>query len=61
MSFSSPSKVETIGAFDNIPSQDLNSNELKTVGEGYIQDFISRIVYGKIPFPNGKYKRYGCF
>jgi len=32
---SSPSKVETIGAFDNIPSEDLNSNELKTSGEWY--------------------------
>ena len=32
---SSPTaKVETVGAFDNIPSANLNSDELKEVAEG---------------------------
>ena len=30
----STAKVETIGAFDNIPTQGITKNELNTVGEG---------------------------
>ncbi len=31
----STAKVETIGAFDNIPTEGLNSTELQTSGEGW--------------------------
>jgi len=31
----STAKVETIGAFDNIPTENLNTTELKVVGEGW--------------------------
>jgi hypothetical protein len=31
----STAKVETIGAFDNIPTQNLNTTELEVVGEGW--------------------------
>ena len=34
----STAKVETIGAFDNIPTQGLNSQELNVVGEGWQTD-----------------------
>ena len=36
----STAKVETIGAFDNIPTQGLNSTELNVVGEGWTQEWI---------------------
>jgi hypothetical protein len=43
-SSSSTSKVETIGAFDNIPSQDLNSHELNVVGEGWKSKLIIKVI-----------------
>jgi len=38
----STAKVETIGAFENIPSENLNSTELKEVGEWYIHISLLR-------------------
>jgi len=36
----STAKVETIGAFDNIPTQGLNSTELNVVGEGWKKEWL---------------------
>ena len=39
----STAKVETIGAFDNIPTQNLNSTELNVVGEGWKRDRLIQL------------------
>ena len=49
----STAKVETIGAFDNIPSNNLNSSELKTKGE--LWWFVGIAVAGVLSSPQTVY------
>jgi len=39
----STAKVETIGAFDNIPTQGLDTTELEVVGEGWKRDRLIQL------------------
>ena len=49
----STAKVETIGAFDNIPTEGLNSTELKTSGEWiWIPIAIGLLLYPQIAYSN---------
>jgi len=39
-------KVETIGVFENIPSESLNATELETAGEWYVSLFWGAVRFG---------------